>query len=65
MAYRYKVVHAPDDQVDQERLEDLLNEHAEQGWRLRAITTAGASERFGDPGPGGVLLTLERIDYSH
>lgn len=42
------------------RLEKLLNEHAAQGWQMKAITTAEIKGRFGPGGVEGVLITFER-----
>ncbi|MCT2582898.1 DUF4177 domain-containing protein [Actinophytocola gossypii] len=42
------------------RLEKLLNEHAAEGWRLKAITAAEIKGRIGPGGVEGVLITFER-----
>lgn len=42
------------------RLEKLLNEHAAQGWQMKAITTAEIKGRLGPGGVEGVLITFER-----
>lgn len=42
------------------KLESLLNEHAAQGWRLKAITTAEIKGRIGPGGVDGILITFER-----
>jgi len=42
------------------KLEKLLNEHASQGWRLRAITSADVKGRIGPGGTEGLLVTFER-----
>ena len=42
------------------KLEDLLNEHARQGWRLRTITSADVKGRLGPGGVEGLLVTFER-----
>ncbi len=44
-----------------DRLEDVLNEHAGQGWRLKAITSAEVRGRIGPGGVEGLLVTFERI----
>jgi hypothetical protein len=40
--------------------EKLLNDHASQGWRLRAITGGDVNGRIGPGGTEGLLVTLER-----
>jgi Domain of unknown function (DUF4177) len=42
------------------KLEKLLNEHASQGWRLRAITGADVKGRIGPGRTEGLLVTFER-----
>ena len=41
------------------KLEKLLNEHAAQGWRLKAITSADIKGRVGPGGVEGLLVTFE------
>jgi hypothetical protein len=52
--YEYKVVEVREslvgDKVSGGKLEKLLNDHASQGWQLRAITSAQVKGRVG---PGG------------
>jgi hypothetical protein len=43
-----------------DKLEDVLNEHARQGWQLKAITSVQVKGRIGPGGVEGVLVTLER-----
>jgi len=43
------------------KLERILNEHARQGWRLKAITSADVKGRLGPGGVEGLLVTFERI----
>ena len=43
-----------------EKLEKLLNEHASQGWQLKAITSADVKGRIGPGGTEGLLVTFER-----
>jgi hypothetical protein len=43
-----------------DKLEKLLNEHARQGWRLKAITSADVKGRVGPGGTEGLLVTFER-----
>jgi hypothetical protein len=42
------------------RLEKVLNEHARQGWQLKAITSVEVKGRIGPGGVEGVLVTFER-----
>ncbi|OLF15161.1 DUF4177 domain-containing protein [Actinophytocola xanthii] len=42
------------------KLERLLNEHAAEGWQLKAITSAEIKGRIGPGGVEGILVTLER-----
>ena len=42
------------------KLEGILNEHAEQGWQLKAITSAEVKGRVGPGGVDGLLVTFER-----
>jgi hypothetical protein len=64
MAYEYKVVEVREKMIggkmSGEKLEGLLNEHAGQGWRLRAITSAEIKGRVGPGGVEGLLVTFER-----
>lgn len=41
-------------------LESLLNDHAKQGWRLKAITAVEVKGRVGPGGVDGLLVTFER-----
>ena len=63
MAYKYKVVEVREKmfggKVSGDKLEQLLNEHAGQGWRLRSITSASVSGRVGPAGVEGLLVTFE------
>jgi hypothetical protein len=38
------------------KLEKLLNDHASQGWQLKAITSADVKGRVGPGGTEGLLL---------
>ena len=62
--YQYKVVEVREKLVggkmSGDKLEDLLNEHAQQGWRLRTITAAEIKGRVGPGGVEGLLVTFER-----
>jgi hypothetical protein len=64
MGYEYKVVEVREKmlggKMSGDKLEDLLNEHAGQGWRLRAITSAEIKGRVGPGGVEGLLITFER-----
>jgi hypothetical protein len=42
------------------KLEELLNEHARQGWRLKAITSTDVKGRVGPGSVEGLLVTFER-----
>jgi hypothetical protein len=42
------------------KVERLLNEHARQGWHLKAITAVEVKGRVGPGGVEGVLITFER-----
>ena len=44
-----------------EKLERILNDHATQGWRLKAITSAEVKGRLGPGGVEGLLVTFERV----
>jgi hypothetical protein len=43
-----------------DKLEKLLNEHARQGWQLKAITSTEVKGRVGPGGIEGLLVTFER-----
>ena len=62
--YEYKVVEVREkmfgDKMSGRHLERLLNEHAAQGWRLKAITGADVKGRIGPGGVEGLLVTFER-----
>ena len=42
------------------KLQKLLNEHASQGWQLKAITSADVKGWVGPGGTEGLLVTFER-----
>lgn len=44
-----------------DKLEKILNQHAGQGWRLKAITAADVKGRVGPGGVEGLLVTFERV----
>lgn len=62
--YEYKVVTFREsligDALDSDKLEKVLNKHAEDGWALKAITSADVKGRIGPGAVEGLLLTLER-----
>ena len=64
MSYQYRVVEVREKmlggKMSGERLESLLNEHAREGWRLKAITSAEVKGRVGPGGVEGLLVTFER-----
>ena len=43
-----------------DKLEKALNEHASQGWQLKAITAVEVKGRLGPGGVEGGLVTFER-----
>lgn len=62
--FTYKVVEIREKMVggkmSGERLEKILNEHAREGWQLKAITAAEVRGRMGPGGVDGLLVTFER-----
>ena len=64
MRYEYKVVELREGMIGGKmsggKLEKVLNEHAREGWQLKAITTAEVKGRIGPGGTAGVLVTFER-----
>ena len=42
------------------KLEKVLNEHAREGWQLKAITSVEVKGRIGPGGTEGLLATFER-----
>jgi hypothetical protein len=68
MGYAYKVVELREKLVggkmSGEKLERLLNDHAREGWQLKAITAAEIKGRVGPGGVEGLLVTFERSDAS-
>jgi Domain of unknown function (DUF4177) len=62
--YQYTVVELREGMVggkmSGDKLEQALNEHAAQGWRLRAITSVEVKGRVGPGGVEGLLVTFER-----
>ncbi len=66
MGYTYKVVEVREKMIggkmSGDKLERLLNEHASQGWQLKAITATEVKGRVGPGGVEGLLVTFERND---
>jgi hypothetical protein len=62
--YEYKVVQVREGLVggkmSADKLEGVLNDHALEGWRVRAVTAAEVKGRVGPGGTEGVLVTFER-----
>jgi len=62
--YEYKVIQLREGllggKMSGDKLEKVLNEHASQGWQLKAITAAEVKGRVGPGGVEGVLVTFER-----
>ena len=62
--YEYKVVELREKllggKMSGAKLESILNEHAGQGWQLKAITSAEVKGRIGPGGVDGILVTFER-----
>jgi Domain of unknown function (DUF4177) len=63
--YEYKVLELREKlfggKMSGDKLEKILNEHAQQGWRLKAITSADVKGRVGPGGVEGLLVTFERV----
>lgn len=64
MAYEYRVLELREKMIggklSGDKLQQVLNENAAQGWRLRAITSAAVKGRVGPGGVEGLLVTFER-----
>jgi hypothetical protein len=62
--YEYRVVELREKmmggKMSGDKLERVLNEHAAQGWQLKAITSADVKGRLGAGGVEGLLVTFER-----
>jgi Domain of unknown function (DUF4177) len=62
--YEYKVTELREKliggKMSGDKLEKLLNQHAAQGWQLRAITSVDVKGRVGPGGVEGLLVTFER-----
>ncbi len=63
--YEYKVVELREKMIggkmSGDKLQQVLNEHAGQGWQLKAITAAEVKGRVGPGGVEGLLVTFERV----
>ena len=62
--YEYKVVELREGLIGGKmsggKLEKVLNEHAREGWQLKAVTAVEVKGRLGPGGVEGVLVTFER-----
>jgi hypothetical protein len=62
--YEYKVAELREGMVggkmSGDKLEKVLNQHAQEGWQLKAITAVEVKGRIGPGGVEGVLVTFER-----
>ena len=62
--YEYRVLQLRESLVggklSADKLERLLNDEAQQGWQLRAITSTEVKGRIGPGGVEGMLVTFER-----
>lgn len=62
--YEYKVEQLREGMIggkmSPEKLEKMLNDHAKQGWQLKAITSVEVKGRVGPGSVEGVLVTFER-----
>ncbi|MGK5115732.1 MULTISPECIES: DUF4177 domain-containing protein [unclassified Geodermatophilus] len=64
MRFEYRVVELREGliggKMSGDKLEKVLNQHAREGWQLRAITSVEVKGRIGPGGVEGVLVTFER-----
>ena len=62
--YEYKVLELREKllggKMSGDKLERILNEQAEEGWQVKAITSAEVKGRIGPGGVEGLLVTFER-----
>jgi Domain of unknown function (DUF4177) len=62
--YEYRVLQLRESliggKLSADKLEKLLNDEAQQGWQLKAITSTEVKGRIGPGGVEGLLVTLER-----
>jgi Domain of unknown function (DUF4177) len=63
--YEYKVVELREGvmggKMSGDKLEKVLNQNADEGWQLKAITAVEVKGRVGPGGVEGVLVTFERL----
>jgi hypothetical protein len=62
--FEYKVIELREQMIggkmSGDKLAEILNDHAAQGWRLKTITSAEIKGRVGPGGVDGLLITFER-----
>lgn len=62
--YEYKVIELREGlmggKMSGSKLERVLNDHAGEGWQLKAITSVDVKGRLGPGGVDGILVTFER-----
>jgi len=62
--YQYEVVELRErligGKMSGDKLQKVLNDHAEEGWQLNAITSVEVKGRVGPGGVEGLLVTFER-----
>jgi len=62
--YEYRVIELREGMIggkmSGDKLAKALNEHASEGWQLKAITAVEVKGRVGPGGVGGILVTFER-----
>ena len=62
--YEYKVLELREKllggKMSGDKLERILNDQADEGWQLKAITSAEVKGRIGPGGVEGLLVTFER-----
>ncbi|MFI2028444.1 DUF4177 domain-containing protein [Streptomyces buecherae] len=62
--YEYKVIQIREKliggKMSPDKIEELLNKHAADGWQLKAMTAADVKGRIGPGGVEGLLVTFER-----
>jgi hypothetical protein len=63
-SYEYKVTHMREalvgDKIDTGDLEDLLNDHAKDGWRAISVEAAQVKGRVGPGAVPGLVVIFER-----
>jgi len=62
--YEYKVEQLREGMIggkmSGDKLQSVLNDNAQQGWQLKAITSVEVKGRIGPGGVEGILVTFER-----